>query len=456
MAVSKPDLSLIIKIDGEEHRLDVVPVASSKVVAAEKEKLLGAVDLKTLVGDLGRVAAFIRIAYNGVGAAGPKFTDIQIEIQRLGYDITKLCDQSALTVSKFKKASATILTDLQATYEYLLDNLEELALETLAAVSSIAGDMEKAAMELHQEFKKEEEKVEEALENTQRAKGEEAQRILDKKRERQQLEVQQTEQQKLMEEAQQLEREAQEERVSNELKENNAIKSMNDPLKKLLNAVTSTVGIQIHDEQAAEKQASHWKEKRIEALKKENEFRKQRKEALSKMTTFAAKIKDCQTEQNMAETATDALHQAIKALKGLSAVMLQAVQFWKQMQDHCKSLAEDKMKSTVESAMKYPEDKRRKVWTSTAFKRKAVQFYAGWVALNSVCAEYVEHIKVTQKDLYEQLRENPTYEESRKNLKALAENFIADLKKDQKAIADKESRAQQEIKDLGKGKGNEN
>lgn len=450
MAVSKPEL--VVEIDEEEYRLDVVPADASKVVVAEKEKLLGAVDLKTLVNDLGRVGAFIRIAYNGVGAAGPKFTEIQIEIQDLGYDVTKLCDQSALTVSKFKKASATILTDLQATYEYLLDNLEELAVETLSAVSKIAGDMEKAAMELHDEFKREEKKVEDTLKKTQRAKGEEAQRIIDKAKEREQLEEQQKEQLKLMKDAQRLEREAEEQRRENEMKEDEAIKSIgsaNNPLKGMINAFTSPFGFKVFDEHAPEKKAQHWKEKRIEALKKENEFRKQRYEALKKMTNFASMIKDCQTEENMAEAAENALHQAIGALKELSAVMLQAVQFWKQMQDHCKSLAEDQMKNQVEKAMKYPEEKRLKVWTSKAFKMKAIQFYAGWVALNSVCTVYVEHIKLTQKDLYEQLRDNPTYEESRQNVKVLAEKFLTDLKEDQKAIADKDFKAQEEIKALG-------
>ena len=453
MAVSEQ--SLIVEIDDVEYRLDVVPADDTKIVAVEKERLLGAVDLKTLVDDLGRVGAFIRIAYNGVGAAGPKFTNIQIEIQRLGYDVTKLCDQSALTVSKFKKASATVLTDLQATYQYLLDKTEELAVETLSNVSKIAGDMETAAMELHHEFKEEEKKVETALENTQKAKGEEAQRIIDKAKERQKMEEHQKEQRELMKDAQRLEREAETQRRETEMKEDEAVRSIgtaNNSLKAMVNAFTSPFGFKVFDEHAPEKQAQHWKERRIEALKKENEFRQQRYEALNRMTTFASKIKDCQTEENMAEAAAEALHEAIGALKELSAVLMQAAQFWKQMQDHCKSLAEDQIKNTVEEAMKYSDEKRLKVWTSKAFKMKAVQFYAGWVALNSVCIIYGEHIKLTKENLYEYLRENPTYEESRKNIKELAEKFLTDLKKDKKAITDKDFEAQEQMKALGDGK----
>ncbi len=318
MAVSSPNL--VVEIDGESYSLTVVPAESSAVVAAEKDKLLGAVDLKTLVEDLGRVGG--RVAYNGIGAAGPRFTELQIQIQRLGYDVTKLCDKSTLTVSKFKKASSIIPTDLQSTYKYLLDNLEEMAIETLTAISKVAGEMEKAALELHDE-------------------------------------------------------------------------------------------------------------------------------ALGRMTEFATRIKDCTTEENMADAAAEALHEATGALKELSAVMMQAAQFWKQMQDHCRSLAESEMQTQVEKAMKYPEEKRLKVWTSNAFKRKAVQFYAGWVALHGVCAIYMEQIKLTQQDLYRYIKENPTYEQSRQNVKALAEEFLVDLQRGQKAIAEKEFQAQEEIKALG-------
>ncbi len=116
---ASPD-PLAVEINKELYALDKIPDEQSAVVLAEKSKLLGTVDLETLVEDLGRVGGFIRIAYNAVGAAGHKFTNQQIEIQRLGFDITKLCDKSALTVAKFKKASETILTDLQSTYGSLL------------------------------------------------------------------------------------------------------------------------------------------------------------------------------------------------------------------------------------------------------------------------------------------------------------------------------------------------
>ena len=177
-----------IEIDGETYALDKIPSENTSIVKAETERLLGIIDLRALVSDLGRVGGFIRIAYNGVGAAGYQQTEQQIEIQQLGYDITKLCDKSALTVAKFKKASNSVLVDLQCTYGYLLDNLEEMALETLAAVSKLAGQMEKAALELRDDFEAEEKKVITALKNTQIAKKIQATKVEEEKKKRVQLE----------------------------------------------------------------------------------------------------------------------------------------------------------------------------------------------------------------------------------------------------------------------------
>ena len=104
------------------YSLAVLPEADDPIVVKEKIRLLGAIDLEALVDDLGRLGNCVRIAYHSVAG----FTDLQIEIQRIGYDVTKLCDKSAVTVGKFKNASATVLSSLKATYEFLLDNFEDM------------------------------------------------------------------------------------------------------------------------------------------------------------------------------------------------------------------------------------------------------------------------------------------------------------------------------------------
>ena len=144
----------------------------------------------------------------------------------LAYDITKLCDKSALTVAKFKKASSSILTDLQCTYGYLLDNLEEMALETLSSVSKLAGEMEKAALELHHDFVAEGKKVIATLENTQNAKKIQASKVEEERKRRIKLEEDIKHEQELIKDRQEIEKEAESRRRAIEQKEDEAISEM--------------------------------------------------------------------------------------------------------------------------------------------------------------------------------------------------------------------------------------
>ena len=250
---------------------------------------------------------------------------------------------------------------------------------------------------------------------------------------------------------QEKEKEAEARRRSIEQQEDKAISEIGAPsFKSLINAFTTTfAGVKVFDGDDDETKAAKLRQNRLDALETEMAIREKRQEALANMSAFTAKLRQCSSDQEMAECAVDALHEAVGALKHLSAVMMQAALFWKQMQDHCRSLADSKMKSQVETAIKYPEEKRLKVWTSKSFKHKAIEFYSGWVALNSVCTIYMEQIKDTQRDLYKYITENPTYEESKRNLPALAEKFMADLKSDQKALEEKHLKAQEEILALG-------
>ncbi len=257
----------------------------------------------------------------------------------------------------------------------------------------------------------------------------------------------------LMKEHQQKENEAERRRKDLERQEDQAVSEIGETniFKEIVNALTSTLfGEKVFSGEGAEKKAEALRQARREALETEQAIREKRHEALSRMTSFAAKIKRCQEQQNMAEYAVEALHEASGALKHLSDVMMLAALFWEQMEDHCKSLAETKITSLVTSAMSYSEKERLKVWTSNHFKRQAVEFYASWVALRGVCTVYMDQIKLTQSDLHQYIRESPTYEESRSNLKELVVNFLGDLQRDKKALSDKSFKAQEEIKSLEK------
>lgn len=438
-----------------------IPDVSSQLVKSSKEDLTGSLDLASLVNDLAKLGSFIRVAYNGVAGS----TKLQIKVQKVGYKITKLADKSAVTVQNFKSASTSVLQELQGTYEFLLDGLEEMALETLSLLSKVAEQMAKAAEELHTDFDAATKDVIDALEDTQTEKG--CQEDLKKKMKEEQEEFEMK-----RKKAEALQKEAIEaEEMFNELyneaqqREDDALASESDVLKSISNSLSSLLkagasfakgdmekfGENIEKMASntiykeAKNQANQEKMKHLDDMKKQREMRM---EANQQCIEFAERIKNCKDNESLAHVAIDALHNSIGALKSLSAIMMNAALFWRQMQKHCKALAQEDMQRMVERAMKFPEEKRLKVWTSTAFKKKAVGYYAKWVALDDVCGAYMLQIKDTRKDLYACLEENPTIEQSRENVRRLAESFGDDLKQEQKKIAEKDTKEKEEMKAL--------
>ena len=238
-------------------------------------------------------------------------------------------------------------------------------------------------------------KVFATLENIQHSKRIQASKVEEEKKRRIELEEQIKRVQELIIEHQEKEKEAEARRISLEQQEDRAISEIGlSTIESVINAVTTTlVRIKAFDMEDSETKAALLRQNRLEALETEKEIRKNRHEALANMSAFTAKLRQCSNDQEMAECAVEAL---AGTLNHLSAVMMQAALFWRQMQEHCRPITGSEMQSKIEYLLKKDENKRLKVWTSPHFKLKAIQFYFGWVALNSVCTVYMEQIKETQ------------------------------------------------------------
>ncbi|XP_068762191.1 caldesmon-like [Montipora capricornis] len=450
-----------IEIQGDTYSLVSIPSASSQLVKKEKENILGSLDLASLVEDLGKLGNFIRVAYNGVAG----YTDIQIKVQRVGYNITKLADKSAVTVHNFKNASQSILEELKGTYEFLLDGMEGMALETLSQLGSVAADMAKDAEELQKEFEKATEEVIQALEATQKVKGteEETKKTLERKRKEFESQIEQAEEiQKRALEAEENAKALFNEAQAREDAASSKQDSFLGDLANLFTGVASSAAsaaklervadaIEKIGEKASYKQAMKLaNEEKMKHLKELNKQRELRQQALLQCIKFAQKMENCCSDDNLAEVAIEALHSSIGALKSLSAIMMDAASFWHKMQKHCENLAKGDVKALVERAIKeYPEEeKRRKIWTSKPFKSKAVSYYAKWVALDDVCGVYMLQIKNTRDALYKYVEENATIEQAKENLPELAATLKDDLKKSHAKLEGEKKKALEEAESI--------
>ena len=443
------------------YSLTVLPEADAPIVLKEKARLLGSIDLEALVDDLGRLGNCVRIAYHGVAG----YNDLQLEIQRIGYDVTKLCDKSAVTVGKFKNASDTVLSSLKATYEFLLDSFEDMALDTLADIADTAKGMAIAAEELRRDFENQANAVINALEHTQQTQSTEDKNKRDMEKRRENMEKEKAIREKMQKDAAEAQETAEFLARQADADENEAIQTLLNIKEeerhrdentgwftKVVNAFTgqsgrntATLNASLRTNEEKAKAARNQKIRQLEIMQKQQELRSR---AIAEFTAYAKKIQNLEGDEKQVEAAIDALQNAIKALKSLSVVMLQAAQFWYRLQEHCEYLAKDEMKKSIERAMTYPEPKRIKFWNNTGFKKNAIKYYAGWVALDHVCGIYMERIKLTQRELYTYIQEALRPKEARMKVKELATKFLVDLDAQQKIIADKKAAHSKEIQDL--------
>lgn len=426
----------------------VIPSADSQIVQEEKGAFLGALDLETFVSDLGNLGSFINLAYNGIGAAGPEYQDLQNKVQRLGFDISKLCDKSAVTIAKFKTTTRTILDELKSAYEFLASNKESLALMSFSEFALLAEKMAKAAEQLQKEFESQEKKMLATLEETQQrgADSEIARSRIREQQEKNSMYLK--EQEKLAKEYEKAEEEARKERRRAEKKEDKAMSGKKNILSRIGNALTSYAGfgnLFDTDSDYAER-ARYWREKSLRKLELEMEQRKLKQAAYQTMAELAHDIKVADKHQNLAKLAYESLTKASLTMRELIYLLAQAAIFWNSLKEHCQSLAQENLVQKYIAVLS-PEE-RKEYWTSEQFKTKMYRYIAKWVALHSVCSAYFDQIKVTQRDVWNYMKQNPTYEESRQNLRELVEKFEENLRSAQERIAQHNSQNTKQIEQL--------
>lgn len=428
-------MSTDIVINDETHSLLKEPNESSALVLAEKQELLGTLDLKRLVEYIGHVGKFIQIAQNGVNAAGPQFVDLQLQVQRIGYDITSLCDKSAVTIESFRDTAQTVTTRLVSIYRYLLDGFENVAVMSIKSLEGMAKEMAKAALELKEEFEKEKEKVISALESTSKKKAEESIRKTEMKQEQEKMEAKKQEHDKLVKKYYELAAEAKKERMKYEAEEDRELSTSHIGMMRLVGvAIIGSMPfgkagellekMYEKDARESEQRAKRYAEKAQEKREIEREKEQLYLEGLKKMADFTCKIQSFSSASDLAKVAEDALHEACGALRHLSAIMMEASLFWQHIEKHCQKLADPYMRENIDLVAKIDDKaEKKRFWQSDGFKTEAVQYHARWVALRNVCGEYMLQIKATREDLYKYIKENPTYDESRKNLQVLTKDF---------------------------------
>ena len=427
-------MSELVEYDGDELSVVKKPPRDCQAVIKARDHMLGTVDLDGFLSNLVTVGKFIRIAYNGV--AGD--TDLQIAMRELGFEIAELCDDSGLTINKFRMTADSILTTLTGAYQFFLDDMEEMAISSIKSVGKSAKKMAAAAEVLCNRFKEEKEKVLKVCRDTAEKKGMEEKDLkeLEEKERKMKIESEQQAKEKLRaaEEERTLQKEiesatAEEEKVAEKLATNAA------------DVVLGTITFGVYPVYRISKAAKviHRIQDKIDRLheNKVKEVERQR-EALKQMEKCAKEIAQCSNKAtNVRSQAIPALHGAVGALSNLAVIMQQAAAFWAQIENNCQEQSSGELEELLENAKKLENpEKRLKAYQSNTVKTCAVKMYVSWVAMETVCDDYIKKIKVSREELYSYLSENPTIEESKARIHLLCREFKERIDKENKKMTE--------------------
>ena len=419
--VQQPSLTVTIK--GEEYSMLEQPSQNSALVLSLKNDLYDEFNLQDLVLYLKSVARFVRVTYYATGAAPAvkEVQEIRLDVFHLGNNISKLCDQSASTVASFRSTSRSVLEQLEAAYYYLTDNLEESAVSCLSTLSGKAEKMAIAAKKMKDKFEQQAKEVEKIADKTIKTQGEHDIKNEEMKKEQARLQEDRRLAEKLRDDFRRYEASSRTERLKYQAKEDSEI-------DKLDTRFWPTVGRLILGQSGLEK-AEEYRKTKIKYLEEEIRNRQQRQEAMAKQAAALKKMEDCRFDEIKFTMVVEFLHHAVTALRGLAAIMEKAAYFWEKLQEHCTDLADNGLQEEIISRANNGANStqtRQEHWKSVGFRRQAVTYFAKWVALRDLCSEYLGEIKLTQRELYVYITENPSREECRAKLRELCQGFDKD------------------------------
>uniref|UniRef100_A0A1X7STH3 Uncharacterized protein n=1 Tax=Amphimedon queenslandica TaxID=400682 RepID=A0A1X7STH3_AMPQE len=432
-----------VEIENEKYSLLSVPEAYCSLAQSERKKLAGIIDFEKFANSIEHVGNFIKVAYNGANAVGPQFADLQIEIQRLGFDITRLCNESSVTIDRFRSTAATVSSDLISVYHFLLDGFEDFAIQSLASLGKLAEEMAKTAHELKEKFKMQADEVLIITETKNIKEFQQALRNEEVKELKKQVEQDRKEHEKLVNRYYELAKEAKEERMKYKLKEEKEL-VQRDEGSGFLEFISLAISVLPW----ADNRSNSDKEYSLETAKRFEEIAKEKAEielqmeqyhlkGLQKMSEFAGKLQHMTTEKEMGQVAIEALHEASGGLRKLAVIMEEAARFWSYVQNQCQTMAKRDIKEIIEMYVTKDEKERKRLWNNPEFIKKGVSYHAGWVALRDVCKEYGMRIESTRLGLYSYVQENPSYEESLARLPKLTKDFTDAIDKGKKALLPK-------------------
>lgn len=380
-----------IIVDGELHSPSRRPSPSSRLVQRAHSQLLIHLDLPSLVAALHTLSVSLSSAHRGLAS----FPVLQARLSTASINATRLADHTASTVESFTIQADNVLQNLESIYALLRQGMEPVATQVLKDATTSGAHLASQARLLAQQFENAAKDVSQMLEQAHDKQHAQMEKRIHLESQVQNMSI-------LLQKAQLSTHHA-----------DHAIKEA-DQMCKLaaskewwanfkcnalhVGQVLALAGSILHSRVhlltlssvtalagTLDNERMNAREETIVHLHRKQKCRLQKLDLRKEMAELSSRLEAIQAQEVMCQSTITALQNTVTTLRQLSASMMQAESFWNQLHSHCGRLSATGLLSFVESSKSLEKHERNALWTSHAFKHRAISFYARWAALHAMC-----------------------------------------------------------------------
>lgn len=411
--------SIALSINGKQELYSVKnpPAITSQLVLESRQDILGKLSIDSLLLNLQNAADLMFLAYNALAG-----TEVWSKVSGLQKSLLDISGDSMTTLDIFGLRSQEVTTTLIKIYGLLLQGKDKLAIIQFKYCGKIAGDManesEKlaariAALGSQSELVNQDAINLKALSQSEKSRMETL--LANFKGQQAAAEVTRK---KLAEDMDKLTREYFQSVAK--LKDNwfvGAVKT-----------VAKACGVRNHNEEAL-------RETHATYNRKSQEYNQLILDNLNKLKEYAAKISKVQSEKEEAVRGVETFHYAVRALSAIVAALADATMFWRSIETYCKQLESSSFSNAVHDYQgELSKEELIKEYSSQDFIVLFVKNLSQWVALDSVCREYLSAAKNTYNKVSANIVASPSIAQAKEQTPMLAKQIFDSIDKQTRAL----------------------
>ncbi|MTJ09454.1 MULTISPECIES: hypothetical protein [unclassified Anabaena] len=413
--------SITLSINGKQEVYSVqnLPASGSQLVLESRQDILGKLSIDSLVSNFENAADFMFLAYNALAG-----TEVWTKVSGLQKSLLDISGDCMNTLDIFGLRSQEVAKTLIKIYGLLLQRKDTLAIIKLKYCADLARDManesEQLAAKISELGNQSQVVNEDAINLKTLTEGEKSnlnKQLNDFKAKQAAAE---TQREKLREDMDKLSKEYYA----------SVAKLQDGWFMGAVKAVANFCGIKVRDPKEEALRETH--ATYIRDSQRQNQLIL---DNLNDLKQYAAEIMKAQSAVSEAEKSVQTFHYAIRALSAIVSTLTDATLFWRSIETYCRQLESSDLSNTVQDYQgELSPEELIKEYSSPEFMVLFVKNLSQWVALDSVCREYLVGAKNTYNKVGANIVASPSIDQAKEQTPILAKRIFDSLDKQVKTV----------------------